>query len=196
MTQHSSPTGASTTKGRTVPYDREKHPPDLYRITWEPTPDHEFGAPFRRVIELEPTTSTTPTFTPEELEQVPSFLREGLEAEASTPSPKNDGKVPRKFEYLEALRGRIGKGPTSLTLPEYATLVTLYSYADSDLTNARPGHARLASDLSYSGPNATRTTRRLTSSLEKKGYLVVTKKGTSIGGNAATTYRLTLPKRS
>ncbi|MEY8655208.1 hypothetical protein [Brachybacterium paraconglomeratum] len=110
----------------------------------------------------------------------------------STPPPR--GKTPRKFEHLEALRGRAGNGDHHLIRAEYVALVMLSTYAGKDLTSARPGHARLAADLGYAGSNAQCTVRNLLASLLRNGYIVITHKGTNVVGNVATEYRLARPE--
>lgn len=121
-------------------------------------------------------------------------------APTSTPSPRPattprpSGKTPRKFEFREALRGRIGDGDQQITRPEFVALAMLETYANADLTSARPGHARLAEDLGYTGADPQRIVRRLLASLIRKGYIVVTHHGTNVVGNVAAEYRLTLPE--
>lgn len=129
---------------------------------------------------------------PEEVEAVPAPT--SAPAPRATTTPKPNGKTPRKFEYLEALRGRVGSGDHQITRAECVALVMLGTYASADLTSARPGHARLAEDLGYTGSNAQRSVRELLASLARKGYVVITHHGTNVVGNVAAEYRLTLPE--
>lgn len=96
---------------------------------------------------------------------------------------------PSKFQYLEALRDA-----HDLTHAEFHLLTVLLTYADADLTNARPGHTRLAVHMGYSAGDP-RQVRKLLDSLERKGYVEVQEPGTNTGSRRATTYRLTLPIR-
>lgn len=205
MTEQGSPAGESTKQGGTVvPFDRDKHRPEGRGSTWEvakmnPTTDHP-----ALVVELEPTTARGRQLTAAELERLPPFFAEApatanpttTETTSRTDQNRAPSKALRKFDYLVELRGRIGKGEQDLTPAEFAALVMLHTYADADLNNARPGHGRLAADLGYTGDSAKKTVGKLTRSLEAKGYLLVTRKGSNRGGNLATTYTLTLPKRS
>lgn len=186
MLRNGSPSGENTT-GRglpagLVPWDAERHPasagPTAAQTgaaqTWE-WADKDQGL----VRELESAPAPAPRTAPPP-------------RPAATPKPS--GKTPRKFEYLEALRGRVGSGDHQITRAEYVALVMLGTYASADLTSARPGHARLAEDLGYTGSNAQRSVRELLQSLIRKGYIVVTHHGTNIVGNVASEYRLTLPE--
>lgn len=186
MLRNGSPTGENVT-GRgfpagVVPWDAGRHPasagPTAAQTgeaqTWE-WADKDRGL----VRELEPVPAPAPSSTPPP-------------RPATTRNPGR--KTPRKFEYLEALRGRVGNGDRQITRAEYVALVMLGTYADADLTSARPGHARLADDLGYTGNNAQRSVRELLGSLTRKGYVVITHHGTNIVGNVATEYRLTLPE--
>lgn len=181
MLLNGSPAGENMT-GRglpagVVPWDSERHPasagPNGDAQTWEWV-DKDHGL----VCELGSALAPAPRSKPPE-------------RPATTPRPS--GKTPRKFEYLEALRGRIGDGDHQITRPEYVALVMLGTYASADLTSARPGHARLAEDLGYTGADPQRMVRRLLASLARKGYVVITHHGTNVVGNVAAEYRLTLP---
>lgn len=87
-----------------------------------------------------------------------------------------------KFAYVRALRGR-----PDLTPAEYQLLITVWSYTDQNGRHARPGYARLATDLC----KGERVVRRQLQDLIDKGYLAVM----SIGGGrkAANAYALALP---
>lgn len=182
MLRNGSPSGENTT-GRglpagVVPWDAERHPPSAgpngETQTWE-WADKDRGL----VRELESAPAPAPSSTPPP-------------RPATTRKPGR--KTPRKFEYLEALRGRVGSGDHRITRAEYVALVMLGTYASADLTSARPGHARLADDLGYAGSNAQRSVRELLASLTRKGYVVITHHGTNVVGNVAAEYRLTLPE--
>lgn len=184
MLRNGSPTGENVT-GRglpagVVPWDAERHPASA-------GPNREPGA----------------VQTWEWADKGREHVRELVPSPAPAPAapkrktataPKPSGKTPRKFEYREALRGRIGDGDHQITRPEFVALAMLETYASADLSGARPGHARLAEDLGYTGADPQRMVRRLLASLTRKGYLVVTHHGTNIVGNVATEYRLTLPE--
>lgn len=188
MLRNGSPSGENTT-GRglpagVVPWDAERHPasagPTAAQTgavqTWEwADKDRELVRELEPVSIPAPAPRSTPPPRP-----------------ASTPKPS--GKTPRKFEYREALRGRVGDGDDQITRPEFVALAMLETYASAELTSARPGHARLAEDLGYTGTDPQRMVRRLLASLTRKGYVVVMHHGTNIVGNVATEYRLTLPE--
>jgi len=180
MLRNGSPAGANTESrglpAGVVPWDSDRHPPSAGpngdAQTWEWVDKdrelvRELGSP--------PAPMSTPSPRP-----------------ATTPRPS--GKTPRKFQYREALRGRIGDRDDQITRPEFVALAMLETYADADLTSARPGHARLAEDLGYTGADPQRIVRRLLASLTQKGYIVVTHHGTNVVGNVAAEYRLTLPE--
>lgn len=161
-----------------VPWDSERHPPSAgpngEAQTWE------WADKDRELVR--------------ELEPAPAPASKSAPPPRPATTPKQSGKTPRKFEYREALRGRIGDGDDQITRPEFVALAMLETYASADLTSARPGHARLAEDLGYVGTDPQRMVRRLLASLTRKGYVVVTHHGTNIVGNVATEYRLTLPE--
>lgn len=89
-----------------------------------------------------------------------------------------------KLDYQKRLRGA-GLNPT-----EYMVLNMMLCYANADLTNARPGHMRLAEDTGLD----ERTVRRVVARLTEKGYLVLSLQGGNlIGRGMANVYMLTLP---
>ncbi len=89
-----------------------------------------------------------------------------------------------KLTYLTRLRG-VGLTPT-----EHTVLVTLLTYARKDMTNARPGWARLAADTDLDVSTVKRATKRLT----ERGFLVLTEMGGNLVGHGrANVYMLTLP---
>lgn len=196
MLTNGSPAGANVydidwngRPARIVDRDHHRHVPATEGDGWDVHPEGNGW----RIIEYAPVATPAPEVetTPEPAPVSPAPAPPRAEA-ATTPRPR--GKTPRKFEFREALRGRIGSGDHQITRPEYVALGMLETYANADLTNAHPGHARLAEDLGYTGANAQRTVRELLASLARKGYVVVTRKGSSIGGNVPTVYRLTLPE--
>lgn len=112
--------------------------------------------------------------------------------EAKAPASQRSAtssRVPRKFEWLEALRGR-----SNLSNAAYRVLVNLATYADANLSGARPGNARLASDCGYTGAHTGKTVGKVVQRLIDKGYAVVLRRGTNSRGNLAATYRVTLPE--
>ena len=180
--------------GTVTPWDRTKHRPELRGTTWEPLKMNDLTGRPELVLELSAEADAG---------ELPEFLREALEAEGQVTETESEHSPARKptagerglkFRYPKELRGRVGRGPGKLTPTEFAALMMLHSYADPDLSNARPGHVRLAEDLGYSGRHATRTVRELVSSLETKGFLVVTRRGSNGSTPVATTYRLSLPE--
>lgn len=218
MPKNGSPSGANVTTEAlppgVIPWDAERHPanrgpnydPELGPQLWA---WHDKGRSL--VTELADLGMSTRAIAPTvgaDQKTVSNDLRSVEEASSTATEPRPitgregktysapppRGKTPRKFEHLEALRGRVGNGDHQLTRAEYVALVMLSTYASRDLTGARPGHARLAADLGYAGGNAQRSVRNLLASLLRKGYIVITHKGTNIVGNVATEYRLVLPE--
>lgn len=184
MTAHRSPAGESRQLGPVVPHDHQAHRPAEHEISWLKTdsagnPD-PFGSFAREIVQVD----EIPT------ERAPTPAG----SEKTTTSSRTSSAKPAKFGYLQALRGRLGDGPGDLTRAEFAVLVMLWTYSSADLTEARPGHARLAADLGYTGSSASKTVGRLTRSLERKRYLLVARRGSNVRGNSATSYTLTLPE--
>ncbi|MBK0332507.1 hypothetical protein I8D64_13990 [Brachybacterium sp. MASK1Z-5] len=214
MTATGSPSRASvifdreTSDGRrcrVTPYDESVHTPGTAHTAWDPYPDQFPAGPFTEVIEYAPagheapivTNTTAPRrLTEEEVQELPEFLRPHTTAE---PEPVSETLVPKvrrapsgkpsKFQYLEALRDA-----HDLTHAEFHLLTVLLTYADADLSNGRPGHARLAAHMGYGGGDP-RQVRKLLDSLERKGYVEVQEPGTNTGSRRAATYRLVLPIR-
>lgn len=194
MLRNGSPDGANVYNtewngrpARIVQRDHHRHVPATEGDGWDVHPEGDGW----RIIEYAPTGTPEVEATPEPSPVSPAPTPERVEA-ATTPRPT--GKTPRKFEFREALRGRIGEGDQQITRPEFVALAMLETYASADLTSARPGHSRLAEDLGYAGTDPQRVVRRLLASLTRKGYVVITHHGTNIVGNVATEYRLTLPE--
>lgn len=186
MSMTGSPTRESTkgqgVPGGTVRWDAERHPASAGPNrgpggvqTWE-WADRDRGHVRELNVSRAPAAQTA---------QVPKRASSSRSSKTTTP---------KKFEYLEALRGRVGEDGDKISRAEYVALVMLSTYASADLSSARPGHARLAEDLGYAGTERQRTVRRLLTSLTRKSYLVITHHGTNIVGNVATEYRLTLPE--
>lgn len=200
MLRNGSPTGANVydtewngRPARIVDRDHHRHLPATEGDAWDTYPEKGDGW---LVLEYAPTvTPAAPVAAAPaaEVEPEPAAPAPAPRVEAVT-TPRPSGRTPRKFEFREALRGRIGDGDDQITRPEFVALAMLETYASADLTSARPGHARLAEDLGYAGTDPQRVVRRLLASLTRKGYLVITHHGTNIVGNVATEYRLTLPE--
>jgi hypothetical protein len=90
-----------------------------------------------------------------------------------------------KLDYQKRLRG------AGLTPTEYMVLVTMLGYANADLSNARPGHSRVAEDTALD----ERTVRRVVGRLADKGYLMLSLQGGNVVGRGmANVYMLTLPR--
>lgn len=164
---------------RMMPWDPSRYRPETEGIEW----DHVPGGEGRGVYEYEPQ-SPEPVI---DMDELPEFMRPEVVEPTKTKRP---AKVD-KFAYRKALHGRFGPG-RELTMAEYVVLGLLWDYADDGLTNAHPGAARLARDLSYSGPSAEETVRKRLRSLRRKGFIVRTRE--SRGPGSADTYRLTLPE--
>lgn len=89
-----------------------------------------------------------------------------------------------KLQWQKRLRG------AGLTPAEYMVLVTLSTYADRHLRNARPGWARMVNDTGLD----LRTIKKAVSHLLGKEYLVLTEPGgNQYGKGRANVYELTLP---
>lgn len=136
-----------------------------------------------------------------EQDELPEFLRPEPTASApgplampsNEPPPREDEKG-LKFRYGKALRGRVGHGPGQLTPAEFVLLSMLLTYADENLRHAHPGNARLAADCGMTGKGAAGDAGKRAGAVASKGFSVVTRRGTNVGGNVSQEYRLKLPE--
>lgn len=90
-----------------------------------------------------------------------------------------------KLEWQKTLRGA-----SDLSLAEYRVLMTLSTYADAQLENARPGLARLVDDTCLN----EKSVKKALSGLVGKSYITLTEPGGNQHGKGrANTFRL-LPR--
>lgn len=96
-----------------------------------------------------------------------------------------------KFAWLRALAGR-----PDLTPKEFQVLTLLGNYAGGNLDRAFPGSLQLANDACIGGNDESkkRAVRKHLRELAKKGYIVKTREGSSVGQNRAAEYRVTVPE--
>lgn len=175
-------------------YDADTDP-DLEGITWD-RPD---GRPLFLCAEVY--VYVDGSVTAGEQDELPEFLRPEPTASAPGPvavpgdePPPREGEKGLKFRYGKALRGRVGHGPGQLTPAEFVLLSMLLTYADEDLRHAHPGNARLAADCGMTGKGAAGDAGKRAGVVAAKGFSVVTRRGTNVGGNVSQEYRLKLPE--
>ena len=190
MSIQGSPIGASTgvtydtthksRRCRIVRLTPGVHKPWEEGVTWERDPVDQL-----KVYEYAPEPEPTEKPEPEYVEPRP--------APGNEPPPL-PGEMGLKFRYEKALRGRVGHGPGQLTPAEFVLLSMLLTYADEDLCHACPGNARLAADCGMSGKGAAGDAGKRAGVVASKGFSVVTRRGTNIGGNVSQEYRLKLPE--
>lgn len=185
MTDPDYPTMWQGRPARIVPHAGDRHVDGLKGRLWEP-----FIARPGMVIEYRPQPGGH-TFPGDDMSEEPTAEAEPSGTAQSavagdSRSPGADWTPPPAFGYMRALRDA-----DDLTATEYRVLANMLTYADWDLTNARPGNSRLAQHVGCSVSSVSKHVR----ALHRKGYLRRTSPGTNYGGNHAATYTLTLPRR-
>jgi hypothetical protein len=86
-----------------------------------------------------------------------------------------------KLQWMKSTRG------ADLTHAEYRVLMTMFTYADENGRNARPGVRRIADDCGVQ----ERSVHRLLLRLREKRWLIVTERGgNKVGKGKATVYAL------